>query len=46
MQQHFQNDAERKSVYKQMYRLSTVLLIIIIGTIGTIGALMYLFFKK
>lgn len=43
MQQHFQNDAERKSVYKQMYRLSTVLLIIIIATIG---ALMYLFFKK
>ena len=39
MQQHFQNDAERKSVYK----LSTVLLIIILGTIG---ALIYLIFKK
>lgn len=43
MQQHFQNDAERKSVYKRMYRLSIVLLVIVISTIG---ALMYLFFKK
>ncbi|MEN9382079.1 MAG: hypothetical protein RI940_960 [Bacteroidota bacterium] len=43
MQQHFQNDAERKSVYKRMYRLSTVLLIIVLGTMG---ALMYLFFNK
>ncbi len=43
MQQHFKNDAERKSVYKLMYRLSTVLLIIVVGTMS---ALMYLFFKK
>ncbi len=43
MQQHFQNDAERKSVYKRMYRLSTVLLIIVLGTMS---ALMYLFLKK
>ena len=43
MQQHFQNDAERKSVYKRMYRLTTVLLIIVVGTMS---ALMYLFFKK
>ena len=43
MQQHFQNDAERKSVSKQMYRLSTVLLIIVISTMGV---LMYLFFKN
>jgi hypothetical protein len=43
MQQHFQNDAERKSVYKRMYRLSTVLLIIVLGTMS---ALMYLFFNK
>ena len=43
MQQHFQNDAERKSVYKRMYRLTTVLLVILISNIG---ALMYLIFKK
>jgi len=43
MQQHFQNDAERKSVYKRMYILSTVLLIIVLGTMS---ALMYLFFNK
>jgi hypothetical protein len=43
MQQHYQNDAERKSVYKRMYRLSTVLLIIVLSTMG---ALIYLTFKK
>jgi hypothetical protein len=43
MQQHFQNDAERKSVYKRTYRITTVLLVIVISTIG---ALMYLIFKK
>ena len=43
MQQHLKNDADSKSVYKRMYRLSTVLLIIVLGTMI---ALMYLFFNK
>lgn len=43
MQQHYSNDAERKSLYKRMYWLSTVLLIIVLGTMS---ALMYLFFNK